>query len=207
MPFAFDESLAPEVYPLAWLVGRWRGAGVVEYPGVARRRVAADVVFAHDGGPYLRYESTLRLLAGDVPERIDMAAPDADFAPPSDADVAAAQVWTTETGYWRPSTEALDGLTDDQHTIEVLLADASGRLTAYLGWVGGGRVELASQRTVRTATSPDVSGSRRMFGLVHGRLFWSEDLTAFGHPLQSYSSGQLVRLDAPAPGRAGGGDA
>ncbi|MCL1870008.1 MAG: FABP family protein [Promicromonosporaceae bacterium] len=196
MAFAFPEGLAPEVYPLAWLVGAWRGAGVVEYPGIDRRRVAADVVFDHDGGPYLRYEATLRVLEGDVPERIDLGAPDADFAAPSDDEVAAAPVWTTETGYWRPSTEALDGLGDDKHTIEVLLADASGRLTAYLGWIGGGRVELASQRTIRTTTSPDVSGSRRMLGLVDGRLFWSEDLIGFGQPLQSYSSGQLTRLES-----------
>ncbi|QAY69224.1 FABP family protein [Xylanimonas protaetiae] len=199
MPFAFDETLAPELYPLAWLVGRWRGAGVLAYPGIERRRVAADVVFDHDGGPYLRYEATLRVLEGDVPERVDLGAPDADFALPTDDEVAAAAVWTTETGYWRASTDTLDGLTADQHTIEVLLADASGRLTAFLGWVGGGRVELASQRTVRTSTAPDVSGSRRMLGLVGGRLFWSEDLVAFGQPLQSYSSGQLTRLDgAPA---------
>ncbi len=196
MPFAFDANLAPELYPLAWLVGRWRGAGVLAYPGIERKRVAADVVFDHDGGPYLRYESTLRVLDGDVPERIDLGAPDADFAPPTDDEVENATVWTTETGYWRASTDTLDGLTAEQHTIEVLLADASGRLTAFLGWVGNGRVELASQRTIRTSTAPDVSGSRRMFGLVGGRLFWSEDLVAFGQPLQSYSSGQLTRLES-----------
>lgn len=197
MPFAFDETLAPEVYPLAWLVGRWRGAGVLEHPEIPRRRVVADVVFDHDGGPYLRYEATLRTLAGDVGERIDLGAPDADFALPSDEEAAEAAVWSTETGYWRISTDPMEGLTEDQKPVEVMLADAAGRMTAYLGWVGNARIELASQRVLRMSTSSDVTGSRRMYGLVDGRLFFTEDLIAFGHPLQSYVSGQLTRLDAP----------
>ncbi|QAY63698.1 FABP family protein [Xylanimonas allomyrinae] len=196
MPFAFPEGLAPEVYPLAWLVGRWRGVGVLEYPGVTRSRVVADVVVDHDGGPYLRYESTLRVLDGEVPDRIDLGAPDADFALPADAQVAGATVWSAETGYWRVSTKAVDGLADDQHPVEVMLADAAGRLTAYFGWVGRGRVELTSQRMIHSPTGADVSESRRLYGSVHGRLFWSEDLAAFGNPLQSYVAGQLTRLDA-----------
>ena len=28
MTFAFPDGLAPEAYPLAWLVGRWSGTGV-----------------------------------------------------------------------------------------------------------------------------------------------------------------------------------
>ena len=70
MPFEFPEGLAPEVYPLAWLVGSWRGEGVVKYPGVEETPFVHDVEFDHDGGPYLRYRSTLRVLEADVPETV-----------------------------------------------------------------------------------------------------------------------------------------
>jgi hypothetical protein len=155
-----------------------------------------DAVFAHDDPrtEHLRYEAQMRVLPGDVGDTIDMAAPDADFAPPTDDEMAAADPWAAETGYWRASSESIDGLTDDQHPIEAFLADASGRLTAFLGWVGSGRIELASQRVVRSASSWDVSGSRRMYGFVDGRLFVSEDLIAFGQPLGSYLAAQLWRV-------------
>ncbi|MGN8247472.1 FABP family protein, partial [Cellulomonas soli] len=58
MAFVLPEGLAPEVYPLAWLVGRWRGPGVVGYPGIEETTFVQEVVFDHDGGPYLSYTST-----------------------------------------------------------------------------------------------------------------------------------------------------
>lgn len=198
MAFTFDTTLAREVYPLAFLVGRWRGAGVISYAGIERQRVLYNIEFSHDGEPYLRYEATLSKLPSEfrrVGERVDLSAPDADFAPPTSNEFAAATVWTTETGYWRPSTETIVGLGDGQFAIEVLLADALGRLTAYLGWIGKGRAELASQKMVRTATAPDVTASVRQYGLVQGRLFVSEDIAGYGQPLGSYLAAQLSRVE------------
>ena len=63
MPFTFPDGLAPEAYPLAWLVGHWRGEGVISYPDIPETTFVQDVVFDHDGGPYLRYEATTRLPA------------------------------------------------------------------------------------------------------------------------------------------------
>jgi hypothetical protein len=74
--FDLPDGLAPEAYPLAWLVGRWRGQGVVGYPGIEETAFTQDVVFDHDGGPYLSYTSTLRLIV--VPD--DAAALTADDA-------------------------------------------------------------------------------------------------------------------------------
>ena len=62
MAFALPDGLAPEVYPLAWLVGDWRGEGVVGYPGIEEKTFVQDLSFDHDGGPYLRYTSTIRLI-------------------------------------------------------------------------------------------------------------------------------------------------
>lgn len=194
MPFDFPEGLAPEVYPLAWLVGRWRGEGVIKYPGIDETAFVQDVEFDHDGGPYLRYASTLRVLEPEVPTTV----PDEGEWPERDPDVldAAAQgatVWSTETGYWRVSTDRPEGLEDDRHPLEVLLADAAGRVSVYLGAVGNGRVDLASDLIARTGTAAEISASKRLFGLVEGQLLWVWELAAFGEPLQSYASAKLSR--------------
>ncbi|WP_275005598.1 FABP family protein [Promicromonospora iranensis] len=206
MTFTFPDGLSPEVYPLAWLVGRWRGEGVIEYPGIGKKTFVQDLVFDHDGGPYLRFESTLRVLEDAVPDKLpddgewpapvpDPTESEADAPETAEAaDVAAAgTVWSTETGYWRVSTDRPDGLEDDKHALEVLVADASGRITVYVGAAGNGRIDLASDAIARTSTASEVRASKRLYGLVQGRLLWVEELAAFGEPLRSYASAELDR--------------
>ncbi|MBE1875127.1 FABP family protein [Myceligenerans pegani] len=176
MPFTFPEGLSPEVYPLAWLVGTWNGSGVIDHPAVGKRPFTQELTFDHDGGPYLRFESTLRVTTGE----------------PVDGETGDA-VWSTETGYWRVSTDRPEGLEEDRHPLEVVAADAAGRMTLYVGAVGNGRVDLASDAIARTSTSSDVRASKRLYGLVEGRLLWVEELAAFGEPLRSYASGELDR--------------
>jgi hypothetical protein len=186
MPFVLPdpEGLAPEVYPLAWLVGRWQGPGVVGYPGIDETAFTQDVVFDHDGGPYLSYTSTIRLVvAPDDAAAIEAGAAD-DEGP----------VWATESGYWRVPPERPDGLTEDQHPVELLLADPSGHVALYVGAVGKGRIDLVSDLIARTASGADVSAGKRLYGLVQGELMWAHDIAAFGHPMQSYASARLARV-------------
>jgi hypothetical protein len=166
MTFAFPEGLAPEVYPLAWLVGRWAGTGVIKYEGIAETPFTQELTFDHDGGPYLRFDSTLR---------VDGA------------------VWSTETGFWRVSPDRPEGLDEGRHALEVLLTDASGRLSLFLGATGDGRVDLATDFVARTSTAAEVTAAKRLYGNVEGRLLWVEELAAFGHPMGTYASGELDR--------------
>lgn len=201
MTFTFPDGLSPEVYPLAWLVGRWRGEGVIEYPTIGKKTFVQDLVFDHDGGPYLRFESTLRVLDGAVPDKLpadgEWPAPVADPTGAEAAEAPAAAevgtVWSTETGYWRVSSDRPDGLEDEKHALEVLVADASGRITVYVGAAGNGRIDLASDAIARTSTASEVRASKRLYGLVQGRLLWVEELAAFGEPLRSYASAELDR--------------
>ncbi len=87
--FTLPDDLAPEVYPLAWLVGSWSGRGVIEYPDIPRTEFRADVSFDHDGGPYLIYRSTWTVVGDDGED---------------------GAVWSSEQGYWRVPPEAPDGL-------------------------------------------------------------------------------------------------
>ena len=195
MPFVLDpEGLAPEVYPLAWLVGTWRGEGVVDYPGVDEATFTQEIVIASDGGPYLSYTSTMRLVVAPT----DPAALEAPEDEPQ------GPVWQTESGYWRiPPERPTDwGLTPDQHPVDLLVADPSGHVALYIGAIGKGRIDLVSDAIVRAASGAEVSAGKRLYGLVNGELMWAHDLAAFGHPMQSYASGRLARVEAPTDDEA-----
>ncbi|MFC4556246.1 FABP family protein [Georgenia faecalis] len=198
MTFRIPEGLAPELYPLAWLVGSWRGYGVLAYPNVPEQPFVQEMSFDHDGGPYLRCTSTLWMVDVEHSESVPQEMPGSEGADL----LAKAHVWSSESAYWRPvpkrgtgAEDAADGTTPTE--LEVLVADPSGHLSVYLGTVRGPRIELATDAVVRTATAAEVSAASRMYGLVHGELMWAEDLAAFGHELQPYASGRLSRQEAP----------
>ncbi|GMA30266.1 FABP family protein [Litorihabitans aurantiacus] len=96
MSFELPDDLSPDLYPLAWLVGRWRGAGVMAYPGIDERGIVVDVELTHDGGPYLAYSSTISLLESALPDR------EQSFDP---AELVPGAVWSRESGFWRPASE------------------------------------------------------------------------------------------------------
>lgn len=170
MPFTLPEGLAPEVYPLAWLVGRWRGEGVVVYPSIPETTVVQEVLVDHDGGPYLSWSSTL-WLSGEE-----------------------GKVWATESGYWRVPPHRPADLSSGQHPVELLLIDPAGHLALYAGVTGNGRIDLASDLIARTPDAAEVSAATRLYGLVGGELMWVWDIAAFGEPLQSYASARLSRV-------------
>lgn len=183
MSFAIPGGLAPEVYPLAWLVGRWTGAGVVVYPTIPEARVRQEVVVDHDGGPYLRWSSTL-WLAGEGGTDDDAAAA---------ADAEPGPVWSTESGYWRVPPDRPADTPAGKDPVELLLIDPAGHLTLYAGIAGNGRIDLASDLIARTPDAAEVNAATRLYGLVDGALLWAWDIAAFGEPLQSYASARLTR--------------
>lgn len=192
MSFELPDDLSPDLYPLAWLVGSWRGPGVLSYPDIPERAIVVDVELTHDGGPYLAYTSTISLLEGELPDREE------SFDP---AALEAGTIWARESGFWRPSSagEALPvaGAPADAVSpsgLEVIIAEASGQAWLLTGSAQGPRVDLASAHVARTATASDVVAQRRMYGWVRGEIFFSVELAAFGHELQSYTSGRLLRV-------------
>lgn len=190
MAFTIPADLAPELYPLSWLLGVWRGFGMVGYLDIPQHSVVSEMVFDHDGGPYLRCTATLWLVDAELSGPVDHEMPGADGYRALVKDVQ----WATETQYWRPvGTQRAGASVVD---LEVLCADPAGMLSLYLGSAEGPRITLATDAVVSSPSAAQVSAATRMYGLVHSDLMWVQDLAAFGQPLGPYASGRLSRAVA-----------
>jgi THAP4-like, heme-binding beta-barrel domain len=160
-------AIHPDLAPLAFLLGRWEGAGIGGYPTIESFRFGQEITFGHNGKAFLAYVSrTWRLdEEGNIGEPLG-----------------------TESGYWRPRPDG---------EVEVMLAHPTGIVEIYLGEVSGTRIELATDVVARTATAKEVTAGRRLYGLVpsaasDGRdLAYAYDMAAMGHPLTSHLSAQL----------------
>ena len=156
-------DLHERLQPLSFLVGRWRGLGVVCYPTIEDGRYEQEVVFAHDGRPFLEYASRTWLL---------------------DADGARLRLSARESGWWRPGREPRD--------VEVMLAHPSGIVEVYVGEVAFRKVELRTDLVARTETAKEVSALHRLYGIVEDTdLAYAVDLAAVGQPLQPHLSARL----------------
>ncbi|GAB7193357.1 FABP family protein [Kineococcus sp. NUM-3379] len=177
MVLHIDAATPAPLLPLAWLIGRWEGAGVLGHPTRgADVRFGQEVEFSHDGRPFLHYTSrTWRLDdSGAVQEPLDV-----------------------ETGWWRPTGQPAaqqGGGGPVPVDLEVLLAHPTGVVEVYVGTARGPRIDLATDVVARTATAAEYTAGQRMYGLVEGDLLWALDVAAGGHPVQSYASARLKRV-------------
>lgn len=159
----------PDLHPLCTgllpLVGVWRGTGEVVYPTIdGPFAFGQQIVFAHDGRPFLSYEARAWLL---------------------DADGAVIRPAARETGFWRPQEDG---------TLEVLLAHATGILEVFYGraltltsW------ELSTDAVVRTASAKEVVSATRLYGVVEGTLAYVDEREMVGQTRQPHLSAQLAR--------------
>ncbi|GAB3681818.1 heme-binding beta-barrel domain-containing protein [Angustibacter aerolatus] len=159
-----DPDLPPALVPLAWVIGRWQGAGVIGYPGTESANFGQELDVWHDGRPFLHHRSTTWVL-DDAGEQV--------------------RPLGTETGYWRPGRDG---------ELELLLANPDGFLELYAGTVEGPRITLQTDAVVRTPDAEEYTAASRLYGLVEGDLLWALDKAAGGHPLQSHMSAQLKRV-------------
>ena len=156
--------LHPDLAPLAFLLGRWEGAGVVGYPTIESANFGQEITFSHNGKPFLIYTSrTWRL-----DEEGHIGAPLA-----------------TESGFWRPQPD---------NKLEVMMAHPTGIVEIYLGEVSGTRIDLATDVVARTESAKEYTAGRRLYGLIGEDLGWAYDMAAVGQPLQSHMSAQLKRV-------------
>jgi len=159
-------ELHPALLPFLPLVGVWQGTGQGGYPTLeADFGYAQRVRFAHDGRPFLCYES-----------RSWLVGPDGEVIRPA----------AREVGWWRPG---------DGTAFEVLLAHPSGFVEVYYGTAKTTtQWELTTDLVARTRTAKEVSGNHRLYGIVEGDLLYAVDMAAMGQPLQPHLSARLSRV-------------
>jgi len=165
MSFEIPEAVHPDLEPLAWLLGRWAGNGRGDYPTIEEFSFRQEIVFAHDGRPFLHYFS--RTFLTD-----ETAAGTGTVIKPSGI----------ETGFFRPRPEG---------RVEVVLAHPTGFAEIWYGEVDGTKLELATDVVVRTESAKEYTAGKRLYGLVEGHLLWAYDMAAMGQPLQSHLWGRL----------------
>ncbi|MBW8485337.1 FABP family protein [Actinomadura parmotrematis] len=163
-----EPDLHPDLKPLEFLLGTWKGAGVGDYPTIEAFNFGQEVTFGHNGKPFLSYSSRSWLIE-----------PDGTVGRPL----------ATETGYWRPQPG---------NEIEVTLAHPTGIVEIYVGNLAFHRIQLRTDVVARTATAKEVTAGARMYGLLPEKdgvrdLGWVYEMAAMGQPLQVHLSAQLKK--------------
>lgn len=164
MQFTLDPDLPRELAPLAWLIGRWEGAGVVGYPTIESAHFGQEIEVSHDGRPFLSWRSRTWLL-----------------------DEAGGKVrpLATELGFWRP----IEG-----GEVELLLTHPTGVVEMYYGTTEPAKIELRTDGVLRSPHAKEYNAASRLYGLVNSNLMWAMDMAAVGQPLQSHVSAELKRV-------------
>ena len=166
MVFELDVNLPPALAPLAWLVGRWEGFGLVSYPTIEKAQFSQEIVCTHDGRPFLEWQSRTWLM---------------------DAAGTRVRPLAVELGFWRV-------LEDGE--IELLLTHPTGVIEMYVGRRDSAKpsVQLSTDGVLRSPAAKEYNAGTRVYGLADSQLFWAMDMAAVGQRLQSHVSAQLKRV-------------
>ena len=164
MVFEIPTDLHPDLVPFAWLLGSWHGNGKGDYPTIDAFDYEQDVIFAHDGRPFVHYFSQ-SWVTDDLGERLRPGA--------------------IETGFLRPGADG---------NIEFVLAHNTGFAEIWYGTIDGPRLTMATDMVARTQTAKEYTAGKRMYGLVEGDLMYAYDMAAAGQGMQSHLWGQLARV-------------
>ncbi|HKX69126.1 MAG TPA: FABP family protein [Intrasporangium sp.] len=163
--FHLDADLVEPLRPLAWLIGRWEGAGVLGYPTIESAHFGQEIEVTHDGRPFLKWESRAWILDSATGERVRPAA--------------------VESGFWRPQPDG---------EVELLLVHPTGILEMYYGTMEPARIQLKTDGVMRSPRAKEYNAATRMYGLVDSQLMWAMDMAAVGLELQSHLSATLKRV-------------
>ena len=163
--FTLDTDLPEPLRPLAWLIGRWEGVGVVGYPTIEESQFGQEIEVSHDGRGFLKWESRAWILDASTGEKVRNAA--------------------VESGFWRPL---------ENGEVELLLVHPTGILELYYGQTEPARIQLKTDSVLRSPGAKEYNAATRMYGLVDSQLFWAMDMAAVGQELQSHLSARLTRV-------------
>ena len=163
MPFEFPDNLHPDCGPVAWLLGTWGGRGNGDYPTLEAYSYGQELVFAHDGRPFLHYFSRTWVL-DEAGERVGEG--------------------ELETGFLRCRPD---------RRLELLLTHPTGVAEIYYGEAETAKFQLTTDAVVRTESAQEVTAATRLYGYVEGDLLYAVDVAADGQALQPRLWARLER--------------
>lgn len=199
--FVLPDGLPIELTPLAFLVGKWQGSGVISYKPDFSSEPATEheflqtIEFADNGLGALSYSSVVRLADGS-----DAALPnELGFWRVARSSEAADHGPGLLLGHGEPSIkshEDLDALrTDDGFALQVSTLHPGGVAEFYNGFVKNARIHLASAQGIAFEGAKTYRHSTRIYGLVEGALLWAWDIAMPGSELKSHASARLERVE------------
>lgn len=191
--FVLPEGLPVELAPLAFLVGKWSGTGVIAFDG-AEHEFVQQIEFAHDGN-VLTYISSAKLndesgtaLPSELGYwRIARPREEFDFGP-------GLLPGTGETKFTNHESIEPFRTKEGAFNLEVSTIHPGGVAELYNGWVKQARIELASAHGVAFEGAKTYRHSTRIYGLVEGALLWAWDIALPGQELKSHASARLERV-------------
>ena len=164
MVFQLPDNLHPDCGPVAWMLGTWRGNGHGDYPTIEPFQFGQELIFTHDGRPFLHYFSRSWIIDPESGEKVREGA--------------------LETGFLRCFPEG---------RVELVLTHNTGIIEIWYGTAEGGRVDLATDAVGRTETAKEVTAGKRLYGNVEGDLLYASDMAAMGQGLQPHIWARLKR--------------
>lgn len=198
MVIRLPENLAPENYPLGWLIDTWHGGGILEYDNIEPAAYLHELTIdAVDAGPFVRFVSRV-WLANESAGAVDKEAP----GQVTYDSLTKERLWQTETGYLRVNPEA-QAREDGAVELEATVASPTGTSQLWVGLISGPRMHMVTDTIIRSGAAADLQAAKFVGGNVASDFFYAYDMEAFGYEMRSYLAGRLSRqfdddVDAPA---------
>lgn len=192
--FVLPDDLPIELTPFAFLIGNWKGSGVVAYSGSGESEFLQTIKFVPVANGKLQYESWVTDTAGKpissehgywmLSRPNDQSDSGPGLLPGSGESAITVR---EDLELWRNKAGGFD--------IEALIIQPTGVAELYFGQIKGARIDIATDAVLRSPNAKEYASGQRMWGLVEGALLWAWDMAALGNPLKSHASARLVRQD------------
>ncbi|MFT2019450.1 FABP family protein [Streptomyces sp. 796.1] len=162
-------DLHPDLVPLVFLLGRWEGAGVFDFPGAEKCNFGQEASFTHDGRDFIEYVSHTWEL---------------------DDEGKKVRPLESETGYWR---------IDKDRKVEVVMIRDQGVVEIWYGELADQKpqIDLVTDAVARTASAGPYTGGKRLYGYVKSDLMWVGEKATPEVPLRPYMSAHLKKVVDP----------
>ncbi|MCI7551407.1 MAG: FABP family protein [Actinomycetaceae bacterium] len=188
MVMRLPSNLAPENYPLAWLIDSWQGGGILQYENVQPAAYVHELrIDASDHGPYLHIDSRV-WLAEEPAHAVNKEASGLDTY----NSLTKGELWAQSSGFLRVDPEAVVR-EDGAAQLDATISSPVGTAQVWVGLIKGPQLQLVTDAIARSGSGAQLDAAKLVAGYVESDLFYAYDMEAFGFEMQPYIAGRLSR--------------